>query len=105
VNISNNRTATKETHKGHSLGEMNGRYSFKFSRKYQNDQEFNTRQICLEFGDACRFVNDLIAQVKTTLTTYATGVMRNFRMPKQETTKPEQLRLNLLAWMQVSVTA
>ena len=58
--------------------------------------EFESRQQCLEFGAACRFVLDLAVSVKESLKAYAKGLLRNFRMPTTETKKPEQLRLNLM---------
>lgn len=64
--------------------------------------EFEARQQCFDFGMACRFVNDLIVSVKKSLTTYAKGVLRNFRMPVPETKKPDQLRLNLMPWLEVA---
>ena len=66
--------------------------------------DFEARQQCFDFGAACRFVNDLAVSVKASLASYAKGFLRNFRMPVTEMKKPEQLRLNLLAWMDIAVT-
>lgn len=56
--------------------------------------EFEARQGCLEFGAACRFVIDVAAQVKASLSGWAKGFLKAFRMPRAEAKKPEQLRLD-----------
>jgi len=71
----------------------------------KDQAEFEARQRCFEFGDACRFVNDLIVSVKKAVSAYASATLKAFRMPRPEVKKPEQFRLDLLAWMSVGITA
>lgn len=61
--------------------------------------EFEARQQCLDFGDACRAVLHLALDVKKALGGWAKGFLRNFRAPRKAERQPEQLRLNLLPWM------
>lgn len=60
----------------------------------QDQKEFEARQGCFEFGDACRFVAELAAQVKASISGWATRFIKAFRAPRQ-TKKPEQFRLDL----------
>lgn len=68
-------------------------------RRYKptDNAEFETRQLCLAFGDACRFVAQLAANVKKTLTGYITAF---FRTPAPKI-KFHQLVLELDAIAQI----
>ena len=70
----------------------------------KDQAEFESRQSCFEFGNACRFVLALVVDVKKTLGSWAKGFLMNFRMQRPETKKPEQLRLNLLPWITALTT-
>lgn len=67
--------------------------------------EFEARQMCLAFGDACRAVLNIVVDVKSSLGAWAKGFLRNFRMQRPETKQPEQLRLNLMPWLDVAMMA
>lgn len=69
--------------------------------KISDKKEFESRQGCFEFGDACRFVNNMIAEMKKSLSAWTKGFMRNFRMQRPEEQKPEQMKLNLMPWLDV----
>lgn len=53
--------------------------------------EFEARQLCFEFGDACRFVAALVTNVKKALTGYVRALFNKIETPQ----KAEQLNLEL----------
>lgn len=63
--------------------------------KISDKTEFEARQGCFDFGEACRFVNDLIADVKKSLAQWAKGFIRKIAMARQAVMFAEQLALNL----------
>jgi len=60
--------------------------------------EFEARQSCFDFGAACRFVNDLVVDVKKALTGF---VKRLFKVTPVKVKRPHQLVLELDAIAQV----
>lgn len=104
MNISDNRTARKETHPGRSLGERLGRMAFRFSRAYQASAEFLTRQAGFDFAIVTDAVLTIAASTKKTLWSNFKKWLTAFRS-EPETKKPEQLRLDLLTWLRLSNTA
>lgn len=58
----------------------------------RNSVEFEARQQCFDFGMACRFVADLTASVKNSLTKF---VRKFFAKPDNRDFPPEQLFLDL----------
>lgn len=63
--------------------------------------EFEARQACFEFGDACRFVLDLVWSVKKSLQSYVTAMFKTVKKEKA----PEQLKLNLMPWLESALIA
>lgn len=55
--------------------------------------EFEARQRCFDFGMACRFVADLTANVKKSLTNWT---RKFFAKPTKPTSPPVQLFLDLI---------
>ena len=74
--------------------------------KTTDKAEFETRQGCLEFGNACRFINDLIAAVKREVRQYATNLIKKIAVKNTcEKNDPLQLSLNFLSWMSIKAYA
>lgn len=73
--------------------------------KITDKQEFEARQGCLEFGDICRFINDLTASVKKQVMSYRIAIVAKLAAPKKEEKKAEQLKLNFIGWMKTKVFA
>jgi hypothetical protein len=73
--------------------------------KIKDKAEFEARQMCLGFGDVCRAVLSIVVDVKESLGAWANGFLRNFRMQRPEVKKPEQLRLNLMPWLEAALIA
>lgn len=63
----------------------------------RNSAEFEARQFCFAFGEACRFVASTAANVKKALTNYVRAFFTKILVEK----KPHQLVLELDAITQI----